>query len=147
PPADKIDRQLIGSMRQMEQVIDPPARQSRSEQLVRRALEARPQSAELLSTLAEIQEARDDHTAAVATLQQIVDMPDLPVSLEGALLFQMRSEALMREGLWTVRQWQTLQGAPDKADAAKQAAEKVRAVRARLGTMEDAGSPGLMLLD
>jgi tetratricopeptide (TPR) repeat protein len=146
-PAEKIDRGLIGAMRTIEQLIDPPARQSRSEQLVRRALTARPQSAELIGTLADIQESREDHGAAVTTLQQVVDMPDLPLSLEGAMLFQLRSEALMRQGLWTFKQWQVLVAAPDKAVDAKAAADRVRSIRAKLGELEEADSPGLTLLD
>jgi Tfp pilus assembly protein PilF len=147
PPA-KVDRQLIQMLRQMESTVDPNSRQGRAESLARAVLAARPGDAEVLSILAEILENREDHTGGVAVLQQIVDMPDKPVSFDGAMLFDRRPDALMRQAMWIVRQWQALQMEPEKnAAASKEAAAKAREIRNKLGQLRDANSMGLMLLD
>jgi tetratricopeptide (TPR) repeat protein len=147
-PPEKIDRQLINSLRQMELTIDPASQQSRSEALARQALKGSPDDAELIGTIADIQESRENHPEAIATLQQIVDMPNKPVSLDGALLFDRRPDALLRQGLWAFRQWQSLQGGPDKeGPKAKEAADKARDVRAKLAALQDTNSLGVMLLD
>jgi tetratricopeptide (TPR) repeat protein len=148
-PPDKVGRQLLGTMRQMEMAVDPAARLRRTEALLRAALSAKPRNAELIGTLADLQESRDDHATAVATLQQIVDMPDQPVSLEGALLFDRRPDAMLRQGLWMVRQWQLLQSDSKERDGpnAKAALEKVKDIRGKLAAVQEAGSMSLLLLD
>ncbi len=146
PPA-KVDPQLINTLRQTEITLDPAARQSRSEALARQVVAARPTDALAISMLAEILESREEHTAGVAVLQQIVDLPDRPVSLEGALLFDQRMDALLRQGLWTVRHWQVLSVGPEAdSDTAKQAAAKAREIRTKLTTLQDENSLGLKLL-
>jgi Tfp pilus assembly protein PilF len=147
PPA-QVDRQLIQMLRQMESVVDPDARQSRSEALTRAVSAAHPGDAEVFSILAEILESRDDHAGGVAALQKIVDMPDKPLSFEGATLYDRKPDALMRQAMWTVRQWQTLQMEPEKnAAASKEAAAKAREIRDKLAALRDPNSAPLILLD
>lgn len=61
--------------------------------VVERALTADPQNADLLAIRGEITASRGDLEATIAQFQQIIDLPDKPVSLAGLRLFELRNRA------------------------------------------------------
>lgn len=138
-----IDRNLIIGFRDVEQTVDPKSLYGRTEELLRLALEANPTTADLIAARAEIMSMREDYTGGIAQLQQIVDMPFSPVSLDGLKLFDQKNTARFVQALWQLKIWQGTKEGPDR-DAAL---AKVRERRATLAQFEEKESPRLQLID
>lgn len=88
-------------------------------------LAARPNDPPLLMAEASLQRMRNEPDAALATLQKIVDMPDIPLSHDGLALFQHRVRAVQLQTDVVFEQWEKERD-PAKKAALVQKAKKYR---------------------
>lgn len=142
PPA-RIDIRLVNTLKYIESMVDPRARGSRTEELIRTALAARPNDPELLITRAEVIAAREDFDGAIAAAQALVDMPLAPVSSLGEKQIALRPDAIFRQANWMFRKYYR---ATDDAAKAKALAD-ARGLRERLAALEASDQPRMLLID
>lgn len=135
---------LIAQFRQLEQTIDPRATLSRTEEAIRRYLEARPNDGEMIMTKADIFAARNEYATAMETIARVDALPPVQVGIEGLKLFNMKSISTYLQALWAMRAYGSL-----PADSAERPAalEKAKAKRDELAKTMPSDSPQMMLVD
>ncbi|HYE60359.1 MAG TPA: tetratricopeptide repeat protein [Phycisphaerales bacterium] len=133
----------IQMLRELEGSIDAAAGFSRTEGIVRAALQARPADADLHMLLADFASTRKEHEDAIGILQKVIDMPVPPLSVEGQLLFSKKADARVRQGQAI---FQVYRGITEAADRDKSIA-RMRKLRDELVAQVDASTPGAMLTD
>lgn len=140
---EKLDVDLIAQFRDTESALDPGAKYSRTEELVRLALEKNPNSADLILARAELASLREDFASGIAQLQTVVDMPEPPLCYDGLKLFDQKVQARFIQALWSVKVWQRTAEGPAKEAAL--AAIKDR--REKLAGVVAKDQPRMMLID
>lgn len=147
-PPEEATFAMFVRLRGVEELVDPRAAGSRTEEAVRAALQARPDEAELIMLRADLLAARRAYVDAIDTAQRVVDMPKKPVGAEGARLFGLRNMSRYLQALWAAKNWEYLGTAenPDEK-AVAQAAGLARRHRELYAKDERPDSPGLMLVD
>ncbi len=126
-----------------ESLVDAQSRLARTEELIRECLKANPSSATHMLLLAELAKQRGDYTTAVEQLDKVTKLPDLPISVEGSMLFGQRRAALVQQALWSVRAWQLMPVGAEK-DAAL---ERTKELRGRAASTVGADDPRMLLVD
>jgi len=141
--AARVSLAALNELRTLEGTLDGAARFSRTEAVAKAALDARPDDAELMSFRADIMASRDDHDASIAQLEQMVQLPPRPVSLEGMRLASQRIDARHAQAQLLVRKWAAAKEQKEKDELAA----RVTALRATLADLEAADSPRMLLID
>jgi tetratricopeptide (TPR) repeat protein len=141
-PPEEIDLVLLGLHRQMEETFSPSTRLSKTEALLTRALEKRPNDAGLLMYKADLASERADFPLAIATAEKVMNLPLLPVGIPGSSLFGQKDTSRFLRVLWGVKQY--MAAAPGDRDGIMQ---RVRQYRQDLAANESQDSPRLQLAD
>jgi len=149
---ERIDANLVGSMRGMEQTIDPRALFARTTELINLALAARPDDLDMLGLRADTSAQRQDFDNAIAQVQAIIDLPLRPVSIDGARLFGYKIQSRFFQALWAARKAEAMgsqpdAGQPENLKKVEEAIARARALRDELAKSEASDSPRLMLVD
>jgi tetratricopeptide (TPR) repeat protein len=142
----KVTPAVISLLRTMENMLDRSAKLSRTEEVIRLGLEARPDDPELLFARAEIAAERQEHLDAVQRLQAIVDRPNPFVGPGGDRLLAMREHAKFLQALWSYRGLLSLDRNAD-AETYRSGLEKAKAFRQAFVRNEDPNSPRILLVD
>lgn len=135
---------MVNGFKQTELSIDRQARLSRTAELVRMGLEARPDDLDLIAARAEISAELNDFAAGVDHLEQILDAEPRPVGPEGAKLFTYRNNARFLRALWSVRAYLAVD--PAMTEERKAALTRAQAYRDELLKNEDAASTRVELV-
>lgn len=139
----KLKPATLAQMYGLETTLDSTGKLERTEKVARATLERMPGDPSMLLILADALATRGDYEQAVATLQKIVDLKELPVSLEGRRLPGRKSDAVFRQASLALKQVDM------ETDAAKrtQYLEQAKTYRQRLAGMVPEGAPALLLTD
>ncbi|MCC5786812.1 MAG: tetratricopeptide repeat protein [Phycisphaerales bacterium] len=86
-----------------------------TKEIVDRALERNPRDYRMLQLRARVQETSGELPEAIATLQRIIEMPTLPVSLEGRLLIDSRNGAIAAQSSMLYLKWEAAEAVEDTA--------------------------------
>lgn len=86
-----------------------------TKEIVDAALERNPRDYPMLQLRSRVQETSGEFSEAIATLQRIIDMQTLPVSLEGRLLIDSRNGAKAAQSALLYMLWETAEGRGDTA--------------------------------
>lgn len=140
PPA-KIDSQVVGLLRQMEQAVDGAARLSRTQALLA-SVPDKDATPDHFMMQADIASELNDFPRAIAAAQKILDLPPANVSLEGGQLFTQKAGARYLQVIWSVKAFEA--SPADQKDAAM---TRVREFRQKLAAIEAADSPPMMLAE
>lgn len=141
--AADVTPRAIGMLRDLEATIDPEAKLSRTESVLRAAIAAKPEDALLPMMMADVIAGRGDQPEAIAAFQKVIDQPIAPLSVMGYLQFFKRNEAMFRQSQSYFKAWQ--QAKDDKERAAAEV--KIKDLRERMGASQDAGTPVMLLTD
>lgn len=127
----------------LERQFDETGKYTRSEKVLTAALAQQPTSAPIISLLADVQGSRREYDAAIATLQKVIDLQPLPVSLTGRRLNTQKNNAAFGQALLALSRLEA------ETDATKRnaALEQVRTYRERLSKREPDTSPRMKLVD
>lgn len=145
----KIDAASVSQFAFLELSMDDSGKLTRSRAALDRALKARPQDAALLMGKAEAETLAREFDAAIATLQQVRDLPAPAISVQGRLLWYRKNEALFRQAAICLRAWEYASDT-DEAKLKKTRAdwlEKAKARRGELAKIEPEGSVRLQFVD
>ena len=117
-PAESLDRYTTFSAAATAIGADIPNARDRAMALVGKALKARPSDVFLLYKRGELEMASKDRRfdAAIDLLQEVIDLPDLPLSPDGMLLFALREQALARQADCALAMWDQSRADKDRAD-------------------------------
>lgn len=99
----RITIDLLQTCKTMEQSLDPASMHAKTAEIVKRVCEARPQDADLAAFRSELFASRDQFDEAVKEVQRILDLPQPPVSLAGAKLFESKRQARFFQAMWAAR--------------------------------------------
>ncbi|MFZ2873324.1 MAG: tetratricopeptide repeat protein [Phycisphaerales bacterium] len=138
----KVDVDLIAGLRQLEATLEPQTSPARCQELTRRLLEANPTSADLIALRADLLSQQDNFADAAAQLKAILDLPPKGVGLEGARLFQQKSQARFFQAMWSLRD--AVRATPETLDAKVASAKSYVAA---FGTTEAADSTRMRLAE
>ncbi|MFK7759127.1 MAG: tetratricopeptide repeat protein [Phycisphaerales bacterium] len=94
-PVSKISMPVINRFSEIEVRVDSESQLSRTKALLERQLQAAPDSLELLVANAGLHALRGETDIATELYQRIVDMPQPPISIDGAILFSQKRAALL----------------------------------------------------
>ena len=138
----KINLRLIEVLRGTESRLDATNKLPFTTEAVALALTKQPANASMIAAKADLLSSRDDYQAASDALQQLLDLPMPPTSLDGLRLFFMRNNARFYQAYWTAK----------LATLAKDA-ERTRLVnttkslRDKLAAVEAPDSPPVLLVE
>lgn len=145
----RIDAQTLSQFTFLELSLDDSGKLTQSRAALERAIQARPTDASLLMTRAEAETLAREFEAAIATLQQVRDLPNPTINVQGKLLWFRKNEALFRQAAICLRAWEYA----SEQDPAKlkqirsEWLEKGKARRAELAKIEPEGSIRLQFVD
>jgi len=111
-------------LRQLEQIIDPQSQNSRTEEVLRAALDADPENSDYLLMMADVLADRLQFADSIASVQRIIDAKPKTISHEGYALFDRRKRAVFLQALWGVKNWEQIKEDKEKADAIAFARER-----------------------
>lgn len=111
--------------------------------VVDRALEGRPQDSVLLTLRAEVQQQSGKFNEAIETLQQVVNLKDKPISLDGLILWELRGRAAARQVDCVLAQWK----ATAKAEERKAVIDRAKTMRGALANLVGEQNPSVKLVD
>lgn len=139
---DKVTMRILDQLRRLDSLLDVTGKQAKTEEILTKLLEARPNDSLLLATKAELYATRDDYKTAIATIQKIIELPTPPTSLEGMRLFGLRSNAQYLQAMWSGK----LAALTPEAERAPVLAE-AKALRTKFAAAEAPDSANLMFVD
>jgi tetratricopeptide (TPR) repeat protein len=142
-PADLLDRQIGAQIAAMTVAYFGAEGRDKALAVLDHVLSARPTDVYTLFKRGEIELAVNRYDAAVATLRQLAEMNDLPLSFDGMLLFGLREEAVARQAEATLALWQREKEEAKRAELMTQAKGFRNQLAASVG--ESAGR--VLLLD
>lgn len=141
-PPDKIDMSLLTLHRQLEETLSTSTHLTKTEALMTRALEKRPKDAALLMFKADLLSERDDYPQAIATAEQVINLPMLPVGTDGVALFAQKDLSRFLRVLWGVKQIAAAPAADHDA-----LMQRLHQYRQDMAANESQDSPRLALAD
>jgi tetratricopeptide (TPR) repeat protein len=141
--AEHVDANILGRFQQVEQMVDERGQSPLTLELARWALESRPDSSDLLLTVAGLLGDTGEYTEAIAYLERLVNLSDLPLSWAGLKRRYHVPQAMAMAADFLLRRADTLEEGPERAAAVAQA----KAWRDRLAQRVPADSPALLLID
>ncbi len=114
-----------------------------ADELIGHAAEGQDANASLQIILAKREIASGKYEEAVARLQKVSELPDLPMSLDGLLLYEYRTEAVRQQAEAMLTAWDAEQDAAKRTEFAKRA----RGYRDEVAKLTGEGDTALLLLD
>ena len=125
--------------------IDPAAGRDLVQEAIERALAAAPNNAELLMLRGRIAKYQNNLEAAITAYQRVVELPKLPVSLAGLVLFETKQSAMAAQANVALVIAQGI--AADKPAERAAAIERAKTYRQVLAKNVPEQSPDLLLVD
>ncbi len=107
------DTRTLALFMGMERLLPVERGLPMTKEIVDRALRHNPRDYRMLQMRARVQEISGEFPEAIATLQRIIDMPTLPVSLEGRLLIDSRNGALAAQSSMLYIMWEQAEATGD----------------------------------
>lgn len=114
---DQTSPRTMSLFTAMERMLPVESGLPMTRAIVDRALERNPRDYRMLQVRARVQELTGRFEESIATLQRIIEMPTLPVSLEGRLLIDSRNGALAAQSSMLYIMWE---GAEAVGDTSRQ---------------------------
>lgn len=108
----------------VESTIDPASRLRRTEEIASHALKGRPGDADYMMLVAALLNNRQDFKAAIDQYQAVIDLPEKPVSYDGAKLFGQKLDAAHQICLAQIKVWALAK--PEERDAELKKAKEYR---------------------
>lgn len=140
----KVSMSLVSLMKLTEQALDRASKFARTEELVRLALESRPDDLDMLGARAEIDAERNEYATAIGHLEALINLPPRRVGPDGQRLFVYRNNARFLQALWAYRDYlQKVAEPQDVRDALLARAKSLRDVLLR--SQDAASSPALLV--
>lgn len=144
-PTDLLDGPLLSRYQRVLRALRESEPYEPLIRAARRVLDDRPEDPQIQLVLAGALQQTDRHGEAVEVAGRVADAPDLPLSLEGLLLRELRVRAVATQADSAMGMWE------DAEDAQRREAlmERIKAHRSRLVEMTSAGeeSPSVLMLD
>ncbi|MCC6678411.1 MAG: tetratricopeptide repeat protein [Phycisphaerales bacterium] len=120
----KINIMEVLRFQAVESTIDPASRLRRTEEIASFALKGRPGDADFMMLVAALLNNRQDFKAAITQYQAVLDLPQKPVSYDGAKLFAQKLDASYQLCLAQIKIWAL--AAPEERDAELKKAKEYR---------------------
>lgn len=137
----RITTDLISAYRTLESALEPQTAPARTQELVRRLLDARPNDVDLIALRADLIAQQQNFPDAVAQIQPVLDMPPAPVSIEGSRLFFQKTQARFLQTMWSLRAAMR----EKEAEPKKAAIATAKSYLGKLTAAESADSPQVQL--
>ncbi|MEZ6234821.1 MAG: tetratricopeptide repeat protein [Phycisphaerales bacterium] len=141
--AERVDRATLVRFALAELLIAPMDNRRRTEEVARSAVEAGLGRPAVMVLLGETLAARGRYEEAVGVLQQVVDLPNKPLGIEGWRLFLLRPVAIRLQADYTLKRYNAR--LPEEERQAILA--EARAYREALAGEVAADSPDLLKID
>lgn len=141
-PVDRIDGPLVSRFVRLLRSLRPDDADAAVIQTCRRILDERPNDPQILLVLAGSLQRNEAYEDAIETADRVAEMPDLPVSLDGLLLRQLRIRAIASQAESALGLWEDAATAADRATRM----EQIRAHRARLVDLVAGGQSAAIVL-
>lgn len=138
-----LDILELARFRLLESVLGGDGSGAMTDQLLARAIEAKPLDADVLSMRARVSFERRDFARAIEEYQRVVDLKPIPVSLDGLRQHFRRVEAISQQTEAILGVWELAKGTEAKSAEINRAKAKRNELAAEL----PAEAPALMLLD
>lgn len=143
-PAEQRLTRAMHRFRSVEQRVSPETGLSRTQAVLAHRRELRPEDIDLLIMDATLRSMLGEHARAIELLQEIVDMPDRPIGIDGMRLHRMRTVAVSQQADLAFRLWDASEGDEEVRTEAKAMAERFREA---YGQQVPSDTPRLLLLD
>lgn len=140
-----MDLRLLESLAQLEGAVAPDLNLETTLLIGEELLEQRPDDALLLNVLAALYERAGQQDRSMALLDHLASLPDLPMSLEGFILFPLRSQAVMKQADLLVRQYIEHPDMPE--DQRQDALSRAVTLRDKYASQAPPDDQSLMFLD
>lgn len=129
--AKVLSANVLGEFSQLETSIDPKANFARTIRIASKQVEARPNDMMMHNILASSYGQTGKYEESLTEYQKIVDLPMVPLSIDGLRLFTMKSNAAIQQADIALQEWFIAEDAAAKGPAM----EKAKAYRAKLTSM------------
>ena len=140
---------MISQFAFLEMQLDESGKLPRSRAVLERALKAQPGEAALMISKSEADSLAREYEAAIATLQQVRDLPNPTLSVSGRLLWYRKQDALFRQAALSLKALESATD-PDPAKEKQLKAEwleKAKAKRTELAKVEPESSARMLFVD
>jgi len=117
--------------------LSPEDGRREAEAVIDAALTSQPNNVQLLLSVANLDRMRNEPEKALARLQQVVDMPDRPLSAEGVMLFRQRELAIQGQTDVVFEQWEREKDPAKKSELGAKAKKYRNDLVARIGESAD----------
>lgn len=138
------DTSFRGSFREIEKRFMPGVRFAQSKALLSELMSREPQSPDLIMELAHLQAESNDFTSAIVTMESMLALPPLRVSIEGTKLFQYRTVGVFYQALWTIKSADE-PGLP--AEERSNREKSARELKVKLDGLVDSDNPTALLIN
>jgi predicted Zn-dependent protease len=130
----KLELGIVTGAAGMARAVLPTAKATEAiDKMLSAQYQAQPDNAPLLIMLSQFDVEKGDYAAALAKLQQVVDLPDRPMSFKGLLLFGQRNDAVRGQTDVAFRIWDNEMNLAKKSDTTPQGRADAAAALARAG--------------
>jgi Tfp pilus assembly protein PilF len=140
---------MVSQFAFLEMQLDDSGKMPRSRALLDRALKAQPGEAALMISKSEADSLARDYESAIATLQQVRDLPNPTLSVSGRLLWYRKQDALFRQAALSLKALESTTD-PDPAKEKQLKAEwleKAKIKRTELAKAEPESSARMLFVD
>ncbi len=137
----------LGALQELDVFFNPEGGFAITQQALRTLIEKHPDRPEAYHALATIMSDRDSIPEAMSLLQKIVDMPPLPVGMEGLSLYGLKSQALYLQAVYSFQQWETENAKDPQGEAAKALLAASKKYRADMAVYTGSDSEQLRFVD
>ncbi|MFN0010884.1 MAG: tetratricopeptide repeat protein [Phycisphaerales bacterium] len=142
-PKEKVDRNVAWQAAQLALASGLEGGGARGMAALEHVAAADEKDVLTLFRTSELEMATKNYKGAVARLQKLVEMPDIPLSPNGILLFGLREEALARQAECSLALWQVSKDDKERADLLAQ----TKSYREKYGELAGPSTPRGRLLD
>ncbi len=122
-----LSTEVVQRLQLMELIVDPAGSKDRSEKMLARMIEARPNEVQLHMLLSGARASRNDYAGAIEAASAIAKIPPQPVGVNGLRRFGAETQADSNMAAWTFKLW-----AGAKPEDRPALLEKMKACRERM---------------
>jgi tetratricopeptide (TPR) repeat protein len=141
-PTERLDGPLVSRFVRLLRSLRPEDSDAAIVRVCRRILEDRPDDPQILLVLVGSLQRAEQYEDAIETAARVADMPDLPVSLDGLLLRQLRIRAVASQAESALGLWEDAATTAERTERM----EQIRAHRARLVDLVAGGESAAIVL-
>lgn len=140
----QLTLRALGTFQQIEALFAGNDSRAISLPLMQKAADARPKDSDLLIAIGTMLGEQGKYPEAMALFQRVADLPQPPISREGAELFGKRLQAVYLQAAYSIQKWENAVAAasPDRSGV-----EEAKKYRAKLGELVGSDTSQLKFVD